>query len=130
MRAGADILLEEGFSSVTKRRVAKRLDIAHGNVGYYFPTRESLWRAIVDYELSELDDQYPSDFKTDMDEPQSCFDEYLMVYMVSHGDRKFRSFFVHLEAYAEINAAVAKLRDETYERILQRIIERVPTAND
>ena len=36
-RAGAEILLAEGFSSVTKRRVAKSLGIAHGNVGYYFP---------------------------------------------------------------------------------------------
>ena len=124
-RAGAEILREEGFSAVTKRRVATRLDIAHGNVGYYFPTRESLWRAVVDYEISELDDKYPSDLDTDTNDPQSCFDQYLSVYMVSYADRKFGNFFAHLLSYAEINAAVAKLRDETYEQILQRIIERV-----
>jgi AcrR family transcriptional regulator len=133
-RAGAEILREEGFMSVTKRRVAKRLGIAHGNVGYYFPTRESLWRAVIDYEISELDDKYPIDLKTDTDDPQSCFDEYLSVYMVSYEDREFGYFFAHLEAYAEINAAVAKLRDELYEGILQRIIERVrplcPGVND
>ncbi len=124
-RAGAEILREEGFASVTKRRVAKRLDIAHGNVGYYFPTRESLWRAVVDYEISELDDKYPSDLETDTNDPQSCLDQYLSVYMVSYEDRKFGNFFAHLLSYAEINTAVAKLRDETYEGILQRIIERV-----
>ncbi len=124
-RAGAEILREEGFSAVTKRRVAKHLGIAHGNVGYYFPTRESLWRAVVDCEISELDDKYPSDLKTDTNDPQSCFDQYLSVYMVSYEDRKFGNFIAHLEAYAEINAAVAKLRDEMYEGILQRIIERV-----
>ena len=63
VRAGAEILLEEGFSAVTKRRVADRVGIAHGNVGYYFPTRESLWRAVVDYELSEIHDKYPSGLK-------------------------------------------------------------------
>jgi len=125
VRAGSEILLEEGFSGVTKRRVAKHLGIAHGNVGYYFPTRESLWQAVIDHEISELDDKYPSDLETDTNDPQSRFDEYLSVYMVSYEDRKFGKFFAHLDAYAEINAAAAKLRDETYERVLQRIIERV-----
>ena len=133
-RAGAEILREEGFASVTKRKVAKRLSIAHGNVGYYFPTRESLWRAVIDHEISELGEKYPSDIEMDTNDPQSRFDEYLSVYMVSYEDRKFGKFFAHLEAYAEINAAAAKLRDETYERVLQRIIERVrplcPTVDD
>jgi AcrR family transcriptional regulator len=130
VRAGSEILLEEGFSAVTKRRVATRLGIAHGNVGYYFPTRESLWRAVVDYELSEIHDKYPSGLKTDTDDPQSCFDEYLSVYMISYEDREFGYFFAHLEAYAEINPAVAKLRDEMYEGFLQRMVERVrPLCN-
>jgi len=124
-RVGIEIVLEEGFSSLTKRRVATRLGIAHGNVGYYFPTRESLWRAVVDYELTEIHDKYPSGLKTDTDDPQSSFDEYLSVYMVSYEDREFGYFFAHLEAYAEINSAVAKLRDEMYEGFLQRMMERV-----
>ena len=53
VKAGAAILLDEGFSSVTKRRIAKRLGISHGNVSYYFPTRDSLWHAVIDYELKE-----------------------------------------------------------------------------
>ena len=124
-RAGIEIVLEKGFSSLTKRRVAKRLGIAHGNVGYYFPTRESLWRAVVDYELSEIHNKYPSGLKPDTDDPQSCFDEYLSIYMISYEDRQFGYFFAHLEAYAETNSAIARLRDEMYERILQRVIERV-----
>ncbi len=124
-RAGIEIVLETGFSSLTKRRVAKRLGIAHGNVGYYFPTRESLWRAVVDYELSEIHDKYPSGLKPVTDDPQSRFDEYLSIYMISYEDRQFGYFFAHLEAYAEINPAVAKLRDEMYEGFLQRITERV-----
>ncbi len=48
-----------------------------------------------------------------------------MVYMVSYEDRQFQSFFAHVEAYAEINLAVAELRDEIYEGILRRIIQRI-----
>jgi len=125
VRVGTEIVLEEGFASLTKRRVATRLGIAHGNVGYYFPTRESLWRAVVDYELAQIQQKYPSGLKTDPDDPQSSFDEYLSVYMVSYEDREFGNFFAHLEAYAAINSAVAKLRDEMYEGFLQRMMERV-----
>ena len=53
VNAGASLLLEEGFPALTKRRIAKRLGISHGNVSYYFPTRESLWHAVIDYELKE-----------------------------------------------------------------------------
>jgi hypothetical protein len=61
----------------------------------------------------------------DTDDPQSSFDEYLSIYMLSYEDREFGNFFAHLEAYADINPAVAKLRDEMYEGFLQRMIERV-----
>ena len=125
VRVGAELLLEEGFTVVTIRRVAQRLGISHGHVGYYFPTRESLWQAVVDYEFRDFYDRYQSDLKTNTDDPQSCFDEYLGRWMDEYQDRKVRSFFAHVEAYAEVNLAVAEIRDEIYEGILTRILERV-----
>ena len=47
IKVGVDILMEEGFLALTKRRIAARLNIAHGHVGYYFPSRELLWRAVL-----------------------------------------------------------------------------------
>lgn len=125
VRVGTEILLAEGFSSVTKRRVAKRLGIAHGNVGYYFPTRESLWHAVVYYELSELYDKYPVGLDTNTDDPQSCFDEYMVGYFDEAESGKSRSFYAHVEAFAEINPVVANWRDEIYERILQGFTDRI-----
>ena len=125
VRVGAEILLDEGFASVTKRKVANRLGISHGNVGYYFPTRESLWKAVVNYEFRDFYNKYQSDLRTNPDDPQSCFDEYLVRWMDEYQDRKVRAFFAHVEAYAEINSAVAEFRDEIYEGILTRILERV-----
>lgn len=125
VRVGAEILLDEGFASVTKRKVANRLGISHGNVGYYFPTRESLWQAVVNYEFRDFYNKYQRDLRTNADDPQSCFDEYLVRWMDEYQDRKVRAFFAHVEAYAEINSVVAELRDEIYEGILMRILERV-----
>ncbi len=125
VRAGTEILLAEGFSSVTKRRVAKRLGIAHGNVGYYFPTRESLWHAVVYYELSELYEKYPVALDANTEDPQSCFDEYLVGYFDEAESGKSRSFYAHVEAFAEINPVVAGWRDDIYERIFQGFMERI-----
>lgn len=125
VRIGAEILLEDGFTSVTKRRVANRLGISHGNVGYYFPTRESLWQAVVDFEFRSFYKKYQSNFKSNPDDAQSCFDEYLVRWMDEYEDRKVRTFFAHVVAYAEVNSVIAKLRDEIYEGTLTRILERI-----
>lgn len=120
INAGADLLLEEGFSSLTKRRIAKRLGISHGNVSYYFPTRESLWHAVINFELKEYYQRHQRDLHADPDDPQARFDEYVVGWIDEYNNRVIRVFFSHVIAYAEINEAVAKMRDEVYESIFDR----------
>ena len=120
VNAGAGLLLEEGFSSLTKRRIAKRLDISHGNVSYYFPTRESLWHAVINFELKEFYQRHQRDLHADPDDPQARFDEYVVGWIDEYNNRVIRVFFAHVIAYAEINEAVAKMRDEVYESIFDR----------
>lgn len=115
VRVGAEVLLEEGFSSLTKRRIAKRLKISHGNVSYYFPTREALWKAVVDYELKEHYQRHRDVVNADPDDPQACFDEMVMSWIDEYNDRVVRRFYSHMIAFAEVNEAVAKIRDEIYE---------------
>jgi AcrR family transcriptional regulator len=119
VNAGAGLLLEEGFTSLTKRRIAKRLGISHGNVSYYFPTRESLWHAVIDFELREYY-QRLGDLHADPDDPQARFDEFIVRWIDEYNDRVIRVFFSHLIAYAEIDEAVAKIRDEVYESFFER----------
>lgn len=122
VNAGAALLLEEGFSSLTKRRIAKRLGISHGNVSYYFPTRESLWHAVIDCELGKYYERHQGDLRSDPDDPQAQFDEFVVRWIDEYNDRVMRVFFSHIIAYAEINEAVAKLRNEVYESFFDRTI--------
>ena len=115
VKAGAEILLDEGFSSLTKRRIANRLGISHGNVSYYFPTRESLWHAVTDYELKEYYQRHHGDFNADPNDPQACFDEFVVRWIDEYNDRVVRIFFSHIIAFAEVNDSVARIRDEIYE---------------
>ena len=124
VKAGAEILLDEGFSSLTKRRIANRLGISHGNVSYYFPTRESLWHAITDYELKEYYQRHHGDFNADPNDPQACFDEFVVRWIDEYNDRVVRIFFSHIIAFAEVNEAVAKIRDEVYEEFFEGTLNR------
>ncbi len=124
VKAGAEILLDEGFSSLTKRRIANRLGISHGNVSYYFPTRESLWHAVIDYELKEYYQRHHGDFNADPNDPQACFDEFVVRWIDEYNDRVVRIFFSHIIAFAEVNEAVAKVRDEVYEEFFEGTLNR------
>ncbi len=93
VKVGAEILLEEGFSSLTKRRIAKRLDISHGNVSYYFPTRESLWHAVIDYELKEYYTRHHGVLIADSSDPQAYFDAFVVGWIDEYNDRVVRIFF-------------------------------------
>ena len=123
VNAGASLLLEEGFSSLTKRRIAKRLGISHGNVSYYFPTRESLWHAVIDFELKEYYQRHQGDLHADPDDPQARFDEFVVRWIDEYNDRVIRIFFSHVIAFAEIDDAVAKIRDEIYESFFDLTIK-------
>lgn len=48
LRAAIDILIDEGFSGLTMRRIATRCGLKPGNLSYYFPTKEDLVRALLD----------------------------------------------------------------------------------
>ena len=124
VKAGAEILLDEGFSSLTKRRIANRLGISHGNVSYYFPTRESLWHAVIDYELKEYYQRHHGDFNADLNDAQACFDEFVVRWIDEYNDRVVRIFFSHIIAFAEVNEAVAKIRDEVYEEFFEGTLSR------
>lgn len=45
--AAKDALISNGYSGLTLRLVAERAKVAHGNVQYYFPTKEKLVESLV-----------------------------------------------------------------------------------
>lgn len=124
VKAGAEILLDEGFSSLTKRRIAKRLGISHGNVSYYFPTRESLWHAVIDYELKEYYQRHHGVLIADPSDPQGYFDAFVVGWIDEYNDRVVRIFFSHIIAFAEVNESVARIRDEIYETFFDETMKR------
>ena len=115
MAAGVDILRSEGFTALTKRRIAKRLGISDGNVSYYFPTRESLWAGVIEFELTAYYDRHYRSFSSPGDDPHAHFDEFVRLWFQEYEDRELRIFFAQLLAFAEVSDFVASERNKIYE---------------
>lgn len=58
LRAAIDILIEEGFTGLTMRRIATRCGLKPGNLSYYFPTKEDLVRALLDAIISSYEVEF------------------------------------------------------------------------
>ena len=123
--AGVDILRTEGFTALTKRRIAKRLGISDGNVSYYFPTRESLWKGVIEYELKFY---YQKHYGTPQDpdeNPTVRFDKFVRRWFQEYKDRELRIFFSQLLAFAEVSEFIAKQRDEIYQTFYDETESRI-----
>jgi AcrR family transcriptional regulator len=134
VETGVDILRTEGFTALTKRRIAKRLGISHGNVSYYFPTRESLWKGVIEYELKFYYDKYYGESKIADSDPEGRFDEFVRLWFQEYKDRELRIFFAQLLAFAEVSEFVAQQRDEIYQTFYDetrsRIHDLVPALSE
>lgn len=122
VEAGAEILLTQGLVAVNKRRIANRIGISDGNVSYYFPTRESLWTAVVEFELDEYYRRHHSAFDSAPDDPQSQFNEVVGSWVDEYQDRMVRIFFSQLITVGEINLTIAGLRDKIYETFFDHLL--------
>lgn len=125
MEAGVDILRGEGFTALTKRRIAKRLGISDGNVSYYFPTRESLWQGVIEYELKTYYDRHYQSFESAHDDPGARFDQFVRRWFLEYEDRELRIFFAQLLAFAEVSEFVASQRDEIYAKFYDETLQRI-----
>ena len=130
IKAGVDILMEEGFLALTKRRIAARLNIAHGHVGYYFPTRESLWRAVFDYEIQGYYERhFPKSKRPPAKDAQAVFNEFIVQWIREFGYKEMRILFSQLHAVAELDPLVAEFRDEIFNKLYSETLERVKALN-
>lgn len=126
---GVEILRTEGFTALTKRRIAKRLGISDGNVSYYFPTRESLWQGVIEYELKFYYQKHYGEQNLSDDDPVRRFEDFVRLWFQEYEDRELRIFFAQLLAFAEVSDFVAKQRDEIYQTFYNETESRISDLN-
>ena len=114
VKKGAELLLHEGLRAVNKRRIASALGISDGNISYYFPTRDALWAAVLEYELDNYFRRFHSSFLGTEHSMQARFDDYVGRWVDEYQDRMVRVFFSQILTFGETEPLIARFRDRVY----------------
>lgn len=117
------MLLDEGYSAVSLRKIAAELGISVGNLQYYFPTKDSLVEAILNREM-----QKPIDVLAANDwDPENAGASIrqavgsLMRYYASEAGR----FYAIMESLALHDSRYADLKAQGYAYILAHVAQLV-----
>ncbi|PZQ60824.1 MAG: TetR family transcriptional regulator [Sphingomonas taxi] len=129
LKAALDLLIDEGASAFTVRRIAARCDMKVGNVSYHFPRKEMLVQVLLD----DLIESYSHLLEHTVRIPAVSAEEQLRLLIVLclddiRGKRTTR-LFSELWALANHNDFVADRVRIFYQRVHDYIGEYVAAIN-
>jgi AcrR family transcriptional regulator len=109
-----NILVDEGFSGLSFRNVAKRAGIMVGNVTYYFPTKDDLLVELAGYIFDRWEARFRRNLPSDLTEKMDIF-LYSIRYMIEENKRvKSNRLLLEMWAMANHSTAVMKMLDAFY----------------
>jgi len=129
LKAAHDVLIEEGASAFTIRRIATASGMKVGNVSYHFPRKEMLIKIMLD----ELLDSYDKLLESRVRQPELSPEERLRLMIVicleDIAGKRTTRLFTELWALANHNAFVADRVRVFYQRVHDFIGEAVAALN-
>ena len=107
-------LVDEGFSGLSFRNVAKRAGITVGNVTYYFPTKDDLLVELAGYIFDRWEDRFRRNLPSNLTDKMDIF-LYSIRYMIEENKRvKSNRLLLEMWAMANHSTAVMRMLDAFY----------------
>ena len=129
LNAAHAVLIEEGASAFTIRRIAKASGMKVGNVSYHFPRKEMLVQILLD----EMLERYDKILDTRVRQPNLCDEERLRLIIVlcleDIAGKRTTRLFTELWALANHNEFIAGRIHAFYQRVHDYIGEFVSALN-
>ena len=124
LEAAKSVLMEEGYSAFTTRSIADRLGMNRGHFYYYFPTKISLVRALIELFDTEYAQCYDSIFHSSDEDPEVQFNNFIDFLLDDVYNPQMLNFTVHLWALLEQESSENNnLINEVYETERARLNE-------
>ena len=108
------ILIGEGYSGLTLRKVAKNLDISLGNLTYYFPSKIELLKAIIVDLVTAYEQALAAERKNFPDDVHGRFRAWIRYLVADCKNPDTRSVFFQIWGLATHSDIVSELRDGIY----------------
>lgn len=114
LSAALNLLIEEGYSALSLRRIAKACDMKVGNVTYYFATKDALVREM----LSAAIESYMSAFEDIVSQvdllPEEKLEAIIRIILQDIRTKKTTRLFPELWALANFDSFVADCVNDSY----------------
>jgi AcrR family transcriptional regulator len=110
-----------GFDKTSMREIADDLHMSKGALYYYFPGKESLYRSVIDKELSEFLRHMDEDLSS-IPDPMDCLRRYVVV-RLSYFKTLLNLSRVRAESLSELRPLIADTLDEFREKEKKHIIK-------
>ena len=127
--AARDIFMEQGYSSLTMRKVAAKANISIGNLNYYYRTKEDLLRDLIDYVIIPYLEEFDRARTAAGESPVKQLQAVLDFWIDDLSTPETTAFFPECWALANHNPFVAELMDEMYAKARQSLNELIPQIN-
>lgn len=131
LRAALDLLIDGGYDQLALRKVAEASGIHLKTLQHYFPTKEILIQAVLEYADSLYDRTYESIGFESTENPALHFEKYIQFLIEDTKDRKTTGFFYQLWARANIDSQTNDVMQKMYahhSRNIERLM--VPLCPD
>lgn len=114
------LLLEGGSLEFTLRTVARRAQISISNLQYYFPTRASVLRAIMEPVIARYMTELDSALD-DATDPSDIMSALINQTLADVRDPEVSAIWLHFASLAVTDPESASLLDESYEKLTRGI---------
>jgi len=129
LKAAHDVLIEEGASAFTIRRIANASGMKVGNVSYHFPRKEMLIKIMLDELLDSYDKLLESKVRQPDISPEDRLRLIVKLCLDDIAGKRTTRLFTELWALANHNAFVADRVRVFYQRVHDFIGEVVTELN-
>ncbi|MBX9883735.1 MAG: TetR family transcriptional regulator C-terminal domain-containing protein [Novosphingobium sp.] len=129
LTAALDVLIEEGASAFTIRRIAAKSGMKVGNVSYHFPRKEMLIKIMLDELLESYDKLLENEVRRPAIAPEDRLRLIIKLCLDDIAGKRTTRLFTELWALANHNAFVADRVRVFYRRVHDFIGEVVTELN-
>jgi AcrR family transcriptional regulator len=117
LEAAKNVLVEDGFAAMSLREVAKRAEMTVGNVGYYFPTKDSLLAALAEYIFDQWDARFRRHLPPALVGAEAIFIHSIRFMIEENKRPKTKSLLLEMWAIANRSRAIRRMMDTFYARM-------------
>lgn len=124
-----DIFMEDGYNSLTMRKVAAKANISIGNLNYYYRTKEDLLRDLLDYVITPYLEEFDRARQQAGESPEKQIKAVMKFWLEDLSTPETTVFFPECWALSNHNPFVAELMDNLYSKAREPLNELIPQIN-